>query len=86
MVTDPAEASGPFPFLGTNPIEIEPLELAVSVCEGVWKCLQIFDVFGLELLPSHDEVVRASAHAGICGHSEGLLDLVFEVGVGHEEV
>jgi len=48
MVTDPAEASGPFPFLGTNPIEIEPLELAVSVCEGVWKCLQIFDVFGLE--------------------------------------
>ena|ERR1700747_3368364 len=66
--------------------EMKPLELAVVVGERIWKCLQIFDVFGLELLPSHDEVVRTSAHARICCHSEGLLDLIFEVRVGHEEV
>lgn len=62
------------------------LELAVLVAERVWKCLQIFDVFWLELRPSHDEVVRAPAYAGICGHSESLPDLVLEVSVGHEEV
>ena len=60
--------------------------MAVLIGERIWKCLQICDVFWLELLPSHDEVVGASAHAGICGHSEGLLDLIFKMRVGHEEV
>jgi hypothetical protein len=49
----------------------------VLVIERVWKCFQIFDAFGLELLPGNDEVVRASGHSGMGDDSNGLLHLVF---------